>query len=72
MHNVGWFCELMGYILSWCQKLIMIIFHDKHMVRMKKILNECINNEELFTRLPNPDGTVDLHMNQKMFDEVVG
>lgn len=29
-------------------------------------------NEELFTRLPNPDDTVDLHMNQKMFDEVVG
>ena len=28
-------------------------------------------NEGLFTRLPNSDGTVDLHMNQKMFDKVI-
>lgn len=28
-------------------------------------------NEELFTRLPNLDGTVDLYMNQKMFDKSV-
>lgn len=28
-------------------------------------------NEELFTRLPNPDGTVDLHINRKVFDKAV-
>lgn len=61
----------MGYKLSWYQKLIMGIFHDKHIVRMKKVLHECKNNEELFTRLPNPDNTVDLHLNQKMFNKAV-
>lgn len=45
MRNVNWFCELMGYKLSLYQKLIMRIFHDKHIVRMKKILNDCKNNE---------------------------
>jgi hypothetical protein len=38
---------------------------------MKKIIDECKNNEELFTRLPNHDGTVNLHMNQEMFDKTV-
>jgi len=71
MRNVNWFCDLMGYKLYWYQKLIMRVFHGKHIVHMKKVLNECKNNEELFTRLPNPDGIVDLHMNQKMFDKVV-
>ena len=65
LSNVNWFCNLMGYKLFWYQKLIMRIFHGKHIVHMKKVLNECKNNEELFTRLPNPDSTVDLHMNQK-------
>lgn len=71
MRNVNWFCELMGYRLSWYQKLIIRIFHIKYIVRMKKIINECKNNEELFTRLPNQDGTVDLHMNQEMFNKIV-
>lgn len=71
MRNVNWFCELMGYRLSWYQKLIIRIFHNKYIVRMKKIFNECKNNEELFIRLSNSDGTVDLHMNQKMFDKAV-
>lgn len=71
MRNVNWFCDLMGYKLYWYQKLIMRVFHGKHIVHMKKVLNECKNNEELFTRLPNPDGIVDLHMNQKMFEKVV-
>lgn len=47
LSNVNWFCNLMGYKLSWYQKLIMRIFHDKHIVRMKKVINECKNNEEL-------------------------
>ena len=38
---------------------------------LNKIIDKCKNNEELFTRLPNPDGTVDLYMNQKMFDKAV-
>lgn len=63
MRNVNWFCELMGYKLSWYQKLIMKVFYGKHIARMKKIIDECKNNKELFTRLQNPDGTVDLHMN---------
>lgn len=71
LNNVNWFCDLMGYKLFWYQKLIMRIFHNKHIVRMKKILNECKNNENFFTRLPNPDGTVDLHLNQKMFNKTV-
>lgn len=35
----------------------------------KYIVNK--NKDNLFTRLPNSDGTVDLHMNQKMFDKAV-
>lgn len=60
-----------GYRLSWYQKLIIRTFHSKYIVRMKKIIDECKNNEELFTRLPNHDGTVNLHMNQEMFDKTV-
>lgn len=69
LSNVNWFCNLMGYKLFWYQKLIMRIFHDKHIVRMKKFLMNVKANEELFTRLPNPDGTIDLHLNQNMFDK---
>lgn len=71
MKDINWFCELMGYRLYWYQKLIIRIFHCKYIVRMKKIIDKCKNNKELFTRLPNPDGTVDLYMNQKMFDKAV-
>lgn len=71
MKDVNWFCELMGYRLYCYQKLIIRIFYGKYIVRMKKIIDKCKNNEELFTRLLNPDGTVDLHMNKKVFDKAV-
>lgn len=29
------------------------------------------SENNLFTRLPNSDGTVDLHLNQKMFNKLV-
>ena len=43
-----------------------------------KNCDKCISDEEIyernqcfFTHLPNPDGTVDLHMNQKMLNKNV-
>lgn len=35
------------------------------------IVRENKSEDNLFTRLPNPDGTVDLFMNKKMFDKAV-
>lgn len=49
----------------------MRIFYNNHIARMRAFINKCKNSEELFTQLPNPDGTVDLHMNQKMFDKAI-
>ena len=37
----------------------------------KYIVDENKNEDNLFTRLPNSDDTVDLYMNQKMFDKAV-